>query len=890
MVEIYSVELKRKLEEIYPPNSREEWVDLHISTSGLIDITIVSDRFKNIPNLERKKAIEKVIGNHQNSLGFLSLFTVEEARSIQLPHPHLIDEKSIRTWQDLALWSANPQNHAPPSKPELQIPRTITFYSFKGGVGRTTALTHVAWILAMRGRKVVAVDLDLEAPGLSKAFRLHPQPQYGIVDYFYERAYLPDEIEPQISIADIFGEVTIPDAPGRLFIVPAGSLNLDYIAKVDDLRSTTILDNGETLWSLFYREIQAQLKPDIILIDSRTGINEWGALSLLQAADEAMIFLYPNGQNRQGIDLLLSSLNHFGKLSINFVFSPVPDLSDTGMKKVNDFWQKLQSNSHKNTESEEELEEENEQSDGLEFLVVPYLQPIALAEYYPVLGLLDYYARIANRIDEDTKEVRLRSILTNSEQRWPVIESFHFTGLNAGDINQNLDLLFQKTANFDKFLDETTCLIRGRKGTGKTALYLLLLQRELDAKKLAHGRLDAVILLSGHGSYQKSRPSRDEFQFINRELQQKQGSWEAFWRAYLMLTAFQNKQWILPKNNQEQKLKFTPLQAILKKLPVDSWQSEHTKSLLELSTDGDLILLVKDALDSLDRHHVQASQKLWFLYDDLDEDFPERGDIRSQALTGLFQLIQACDARGLKTIRFKIFLREDIWKRLNFDNKSHLNGRDLLLQWNRVDFLRLALRQANLSSEFKDLVDRFAPVENIDRANEDTLNLALEILWGSRRRAGSRAKYVSRWVYERLTDSSGTTFPRSLIVLLQGAKEQELTYKGQSIQHPNDRLFRGKSLEVGLEKASEERCDAIRQEYPDLDKFFQSLEGKPALLNREDLQQSWEDNARELIADFNEFSTWLSEIGLAQWREKEQRYRFADIYVYGFKMSRLGTR
>lgn len=109
-------------------------------------------------------------------------------------------------------------------------------------MGRTTALTHVAWILAMRGRKVVAVDLDLEAPGLSTAFSLNPLPESGIVDYFYERSYLPKGLKPNILITKIFGEVTIPDATGRLFIVPAGSLSLDYISKVDDLRATTILD------------------------------------------------------------------------------------------------------------------------------------------------------------------------------------------------------------------------------------------------------------------------------------------------------------------------------------------------------------------------------------------------------------------------------------------------------------------------------------------------------------------------------------------------------------------------------------------------------------------------------------------------------------------------
>ncbi len=119
-----------------------------------------------------------------------------------------------------------------------------------------------------------------------------------------------------------------------------------------------------------------------------------------------------------------------------------------------------------------------------------------------------------------------------------------------------------------------------------------------------------------------------------------------------------------------------------------------------------------------------------------------------------------------------------------------------------------------------------SPVESIDQASEEVIERTLELLWGSRRRSGSKAKYVSRWVHERLTDSSGTTFPRSLSILLKGAKEQELSYKGQSsIKSPTDRLLRGKSLEIGLKKASEERSNGIKEEYPDLMKFFDSLKG-----------------------------------------------------------------
>ena len=47
----------------------------------------------------------------------------------------------------------------------------ITFYSYKGGTGRTMALANIAWILAQGGKKVLAVDWDLESPGLHKFFQ-----------------------------------------------------------------------------------------------------------------------------------------------------------------------------------------------------------------------------------------------------------------------------------------------------------------------------------------------------------------------------------------------------------------------------------------------------------------------------------------------------------------------------------------------------------------------------------------------------------------------------------------------------------------------------------------------------------------------------------------------
>ena len=451
--------------------------------------------------------------------------------------------------------------------------------------------------------------------------------------------------------------------------------------------------------------------------------------------------------------------------------------------------------------------------------------------------------------------------------------------------------MFQRTTDFENFLDDTTCLIRGRKGTGKTALYWLFLQHEELARKLAHGRLDNTVFLSAHGRFQESRPTRDEFQIIHQTLQQKGSTWEAFWRAYLVFRCYQEELLKFPRGRKGEK--FSDLKKIINSLQKNRWQSESTQGLLELSTNSQLRLTVKDAVNILLNEEARNNpQKLWLLYDDLDEDFSEAGEVRQQALTGLFQLVQSCDANRLTEMRFKIFLREDIWNRLSFDNKSHFTGRDIILQWNQIDFLRLALRQAIQSKDFKNFVDRVSPVavESIDQADEEELDKALELLWGSRRRGGNRAKKVSRWVYERLTDSSGTTFPRSLSILLKGAKEQELTYKGKSSSKlRTDRLLQGKSLEYGLKKASEKRCEEIKEEYPDLTNFFDSLKGKLAFLKKEELKERWQYSADDIVPKFEEFASLLGEIGIVEWREKEQRYKFADIYVYGFEMDRRGA-
>ena len=84
------------------------------------------------------------------------------------------------------------------------------------------------------------------------------------------------------------------------------------------------------------------------------------------------------------------------------------------------------------------------------------------------------------------------------------------------------------------------------------------------------------------------------------------------------------------------------------------------------------------------------------------------------------------------------------------------------------------------------------------------------------------------------------------------------------------------------------RCDEIKEEYCHLTKFFDSLKHKSALLPKDELHSIWQESAQD-IADFEEFTSFLTEIGIIEWRERDKRYKFADIYVYGFDMIRQGA-
>src|SRR5580693_6075303 len=182
--------------------------------------------------------------------------------------------------------------------------RVVTFYSYKGGVGRTKALANVAFRLADRNDlDVIAVDWDLEAPGLHRFFGISDEvaaTKGGLLAW--REAYEDDADAPPDATQWLIPVTSPKPANGSLSLLLAGRLDEGYS---DRLRGFD--------WLPFYRfnagfaaieTLRKQLagRADMVLVDSRTGVTDAGGICTVQVPDGVVLMTAANEQSWKGIE------------------------------------------------------------------------------------------------------------------------------------------------------------------------------------------------------------------------------------------------------------------------------------------------------------------------------------------------------------------------------------------------------------------------------------------------------------------------------------------------------------------------------------------------------------------------------------------------------------
>jgi MinD-like ATPase involved in chromosome partitioning or flagellar assembly/tetratricopeptide (TPR) repeat protein len=260
---------------------------------------------------------------------------------------------------------------------------TITFYSYKGGTGRTLVVANVARYLAMFGQRVVAVDFDLEAPGLHYKLNVAEiggasPVMRGVIDFihsYHEEQKLPEKL------IDYTVEVPVSaGSTGTIRLMPAGAApSSEYWHKLSQINWHDYFYSpggpGVPLFLELKARIESELNADVLLIDSRTGITEIGGVATTILADKVVCLLLNNRENIEGARAVLRSLRKAPRLEGMQPVDVVPVLTRIPSARTPDVEQGVAKDIRDYlTEQAELLEETLEVSDVLVLHSEPDLQ------------------------------------------------------------------------------------------------------------------------------------------------------------------------------------------------------------------------------------------------------------------------------------------------------------------------------------------------------------------------------------------------------------------------------------------------------------------------------------------------------------------------------------
>ena len=215
------------------------------------------------------------------------------------------------------------------SLPPLTAPgEVVTFYSYKGGTGRTMALSNIAVLLARRENASVPVlmlDWDMEAPGLHHYFEQHEE-RPGVLEFFEAcrqqlerfsleapaaRADGPDAGGADAALAqrvldaiDWQQYVVRVDQGSPLYLMRAGCFDASYSERLAQMRWDQLFDACPALFRCFADTLARHFR--YVLVDSRTGRTDSAGICTTLLPKKLVVVFTPNRQSLEGVDALVT--------------------------------------------------------------------------------------------------------------------------------------------------------------------------------------------------------------------------------------------------------------------------------------------------------------------------------------------------------------------------------------------------------------------------------------------------------------------------------------------------------------------------------------------------------------------------------------------------------
>ena len=806
-------------------------------------------------------------------------------------------------------------NHKDNSQGILDGSKTkiITFYSYKGGVGRTTALVATALQLVRNGKIIVLVDFDLEAPGLATLFYSEEEAQMysnvkGVTEFI-----LQSNINKSMGInelEDFYFEINdteiVGSEGGKLIIIPAGITAEEYansyLEKMSriDLNSDIYRSNESPIKKLF-ELISDKFAPDFIFVDSRTGINDIGGLTLTSFSDMGVLFFYGNQQNMFGLRIIVPVLKELG-LKILLVNSPVP-LNTTDREEEIDYYINTSYEIFCNSYYDLELIPERFDKSAEHYPInVPYNQEaVVLNHPTKIVKLLKAVHEDNGYLEISSYINRLNSIVLKPDQSSTyskeiileamanIIPESNITGASEHEFANKNDLVkrFYPRKDYKFIFEHDRFLILGEKGMGKTALFLMLTHTDY-AKVLAEycgvnheefSTTEWFVGLENTIEFPTENNFRNLLDLTDVELKN-------YWLCLFIRCIYNKISWISNVN-------FPEINKILE---------SEVASLKKFAMNIDLIEKLEAWLSYFQQECESRNIRITVVYDYLDSLIPNEKEIRGKVVAALISFWFSKLIR-YKNIRSKIFLRQDIFDReveSSLTDKVKIKNYSIELKWEFDQLLNIVwkrmLEQNHLLEDFfvSHLGDRFMNREpnnslgyipNLsEQANRDLTDVIFGEYMGSNNKA-----FPYNWINYHLSDTHQHISPRTILTLFSE------TARLQSNDNKEyDHIVRPYNMEIAMEEVSKIRIQDLKEEFPEFEDIFNNLkEYTPQFpVEEKDLKsaisriKNSEDKIQEIIDR-------LMVIGVIKsYKPKTKgstlRYHIPDIYLIGMNLKRIG--
>jgi hypothetical protein len=235
---------------------------------------------------------------------------------------------------------------------------------------------------------------------------------------------------------------------------------------------------------------------------------------------------------------------------------------------------------------------------------------------------------------------------------------------------------------------------------------------------------------------------------------------------------------------------------------------------------------------------ANSSFIVWILLDRLDVAFADNIDLEQNALRALFRVY--LDMLNLSNIRLKIFLRTDIWNRLaagGFREASHIT-RHMTIDWNRASLLNLVVRRAIYNV---DLLNYYKVTQETVLASSDSQQSFFYEICPEKVDGGLRKPATFDWILGRTRDATGKNAPREIIHLLNCTRNVQIRRFELGEAGPeNHRLFERAAFKAALPEVSKVRLEqTLYAEYPSLRDPLEKLRGEKTQQTVTSLSNIW---------------------------------------------------